>query len=213
MNTLIYIRTSTDKQNNSLAVQERLCKQFCDRHGYSVVSVLSETASGKDDERPVFNQAVARCKSEGLILVAAKIDRLARRISTIGKLIDSGVQLRVVAIGNQPVSKMVLAVFSAMAEVERDFISARTKEALAHLKAKGVKLGNPNLEEARLAGLQARKSNAAAFRAQMRPVIQELQADGLSTLQELADSLNRRGYTARRGGKFHPSSVRAILTA
>ena len=213
MDALIYIRCSTDKQNNSLAIQERLCKQFCERHGFSAVSVLSETASGKDDARPVFARAVERCRTEGLVLVATKIDRLARRISTIGKLIDSGIELRVVAVGNQPVSKMVLAVFSAMAEVERDFISARTKEALAHLKANGVKLGNPNLKDARIAGLAARQANAASFRSEMLPVIQELQADGLSTLQEIADSLNRRGYTARRGGKFYPSSVRTILAA
>ena len=89
--------------------------------------------------------------------------------------------------------------------------SRLTKEALAKLKAKGVKLGNPRISEAQAAGKKAQAAYAAAYRTQMLPIIHELQQDGVRTLQELADALNRRGYTARRGGPFHPSTVRRII--
>ena len=211
MKAILYSRCSTSSQENSLEIQNRLSLRFCASHGYEVVSSYSEVASGKQDDRPMFQRAVSECLAHNYVLVATKIDRLARRISTIGKLIDSGVQLRVVSVGDQPVSKMVLAVFSAMAECERDFISLRTKEALSHLKSKGVKLGNPNIAAARVAALRVRQANAATYREDMLPVIAEIQSSGISTLQGIADSLNRRGYSARRGGCFYPGTVRSIL--
>tara|TARA_Y100000310_G_scaffold133229_2_gene132144 strand:- start:992 stop:1633 length:642 start_codon:yes stop_codon:yes gene_type:complete len=211
MDALIYLRCSTDKQANSLAIQERMARSFCDKNGFNIIEVVSEVASGKDDGRSGFAHAVNRCLAEDLTLIATKIDRLARRISTVGRLIDSGVRLRIVSLGNQPVSKLVLAVFSAQAECERDFISLRTKEALAHLKLQGVKLGNPNLAAARKSALASRKASAAKYRSDMIPVISELQAAGISTLKEIATALNLRGYTARRGGKFYPATVGLIL--
>ena len=210
---IIYLRCSTNSQANSLDIQERMALRFCERFGYEVVSIHREVASGKDNERPVFLECVANALRDNCVLVATKIDRLARRISAIGSLIDSGVRLRIVALGDQEVSKMVLAVFSAMAEQERDFISMRTKEALAHLKGQGVQLGNPRIAEARALAIKSRQAKSAAFRTSMSPVLSELQATGLKTLQELADALNRRGYKTPRGCKFRPTSVRRLLVA
>ena len=209
---IIYLRCSTATQTNSLEIQERLARQFCSRFGYEVHAVNSEVASGKDNDRPVFRSCVQQCLNEDLVLISTKIDRLARKISAIGALIDSGVRLRIVSMGDQPVSKMVLAVFSAMAEQERDFISMRTKEALAHLKSQGVQLGNPRLDDARKAAVASNKRSADVFRSSMLPVVQQLKEDGLTTYKEIAETLNRLGYNARRGGRFHPSSVRALIT-
>ena len=100
-----------------------------------------------------------------------------------------------------------------MAEQERDFISSRTKAALAHLKSKGVQLGNPRLHEARERAAASNRASAHQFRLDMLPIIKDMQQDGLTTLKEIADCLNRRGYTARRGGQFYPSTVRSLLAA
>lgn len=188
-----------------------MARDFCTRYGYEVVSVAHEIASGKDNDRPIYRACINEALERDCVLLATKIDRLARKISAIGALIDCGVDLRVVSIGDQPVSKLVLAVFSAMAEQERDFISSRTKAALAHLKKKGVRLGNPRLHEARTKAQASNKASAAAFRSTMAPIIKDLQDHGHRTLQEIADCLNRRGYTARRGGQFYPSTIRALL--
>ena len=211
MDALIYLRCSTQDQTNSLDIQRRMATAFCQAHGYSVIDIIEEVASGKSQDRAGYISAVSRCRDNGYVLVATKIDRLARRVSTIGSLIDSGVSLRVVALGNQPVSKLVLAVFSAMAECERDFISQRTREALAHLKSQGVKLGNPNLKAARVSASASRTRGASEYKASMTPIIQDIQDAGATTLRDIASALNRLGYTARRGGKFHPSTVRTLI--
>ena len=210
---IIYRRVSTASQSASLELQDFLTNEFCNKHGYSVVANHVEVASGKDNDRPIYKQAIADALKHDCVIVSTKIDRLARRISAIGNLIDSGVQLRVVALGDQPINKMVLAVFAAMAEQEREFIAARTKAALAHLKSKGVKLGNPHVHEARAAANDARKRYASEYKENMLPIIRELQETGLTTLQQLADGLNRRGYTTRRGSQFRPTTVRRLLAA
>ena len=89
--------------------------------------------------------------------------------------------------------------------------SKLTREALARLKAQGVQLGNPNIHLAQAASCVKRTALADAYSAEIGPVIQELKSDGLSTLQEIADSLNRRGYRTRRNKEFYPSTVRGIL--
>jgi len=211
MRCLIYLRCSTASQLNSIEIQRSMALAFCEKHGFEVIDVLAEVASGKDDSRPIYNEAIARCESESLVLVATKIDRLARRISTVGNLIDSGIELRIVSLGNQPVSKVILAVFSALAETERDFISLRTREALAHLKKQGVKLGNPNIAEARKASIISRKLKAAAFKEMMVPIISEIRESGINTLSGIALALNRRGYKAPRGGKFFPATVKQLI--
>ena len=211
MRCLIYLRCSTDSQLNSIEIQRSMALAFCEKHGFEVIDVLAEVASGKDDSRPIYNEAIARCDHESLVLVATKIDRLARRISTVGNLIDSGIELRIVSLGNQPVSKVILAVFSALAETERDFISLRTREALAHLKKQGVKLGNPNIAEARKLAIASRQRKAAAFKIMMFPIISEIRKSGINTLSGIALALNRRGYKAPRGGKFFPATVKSLL--
>lgn len=94
----------------------------------------------------------------------------------------------------------------------------RTKEALAAAKARGVKLGNPNgaaaLRRAGNGGVALREAvsrNADAFAEGLAPVIEGMQAEGVTTLRGLADALNERGMMTRRGGRWHVSNVRGLL--
>jgi DNA invertase Pin-like site-specific DNA recombinase len=98
-------------------------------------------------------------------------------------------------------------------------ISRRTREALAAAKARGTRLGNPNGAAAlRRAGKGAEAlraavtANADAHAKALAPVITELQAHGQTTLRALAAELNARGMQTRRGGSWHVSSVRNLLT-
>jgi DNA invertase Pin-like site-specific DNA recombinase len=211
MKSVIYLRCSTSIQHNSISTQKSLCEDFARRNGFEVVEVISEVASGKDKNRPGFNRAVALCRENGFTLIASAIDRLARRISTIGELIDERISIRVVALGSQEVSKVVLAVFASLAEAERDFISLRTRQALANLKAQGVVLGNPRIAEARKASVIARKASARDFRAKMRPVISEIQSAGITSHSGIAQALNRRGYKTARNKDFYPGAIKHLL--
>ena len=212
-NAIIYVRASTSKQGNSLILQQTLCERFADKHGYNVIAIYTETASGGDNTRPEFNNALNSCRDNDYTFIALKIDRVARRISAIGQIIDSGVRLRIVQIGDNEVNKMILAVFAAMAETERDLIKQRTIEALRFKKEQGVILGNPNIHLAQAASRSKRSALADAYNAETLKVIDEIKASGIITNNGIAVALNRRGYKTRRGNNFYSESVRRILKA
>ena len=98
-----------------------------------------------------------------------------------------------------------------LAEQERTLISQRTKAALAAAKARGVKLGNPNLDAIRGSGGEAGKAEAERFAGTVLPIIKQVKKAGATTLQQIADALNDRGVATARGGSWYPSNVRSVL--
>lgn len=91
------------------------------------------------------------------------------------------------------VDPFVLHLFAALAEKERALISIRTRQALSAAKARGVSLGNPKLNVARKSAVEAVKSEANRYAANVLPIIREAQKAGASTLRQIADALNARG--------------------
>jgi hypothetical protein len=107
---------------------------------------------------------------------------------------------------------------ASIAELEADPISGRTKAALAAAKARGVKLGNPNGARA-LRGKQTGNSDAAAaikLKAQehasnMGPILEDIRAQGITSVRKTTEELNRRGILAPRGGEWRPTTVVRLL--
>jgi len=83
----------------------------------------------------------------------------------------------------------VIHLFAAMAERERALISARTREALARAKARGVKLGGPKIVEARERAMVAVKALAARNAANVLPIIEAVQKAEATSLRQIADAL------------------------
>ena len=109
------------------------------------------------------------------------------------------------------VDPFVLHLYAALAEKERALISGRTKSALAAAKAKGVRLGNPKLGEARGQAVVALKAEADRAAANVLPIIAEIRKSGATTLRAIAEALNARGVPTPRGGRWHAMSVRNVL--
>ena len=82
---------------------------------------------------------------------------------------------------------------------------------LAAAKARGVKLGNPRLGEAIEATNDARRKAADAFAANVRPIIEQIQKSGVSSLRGVAKALSARGIKTARGGEWTAVQVRDIL--
>jgi len=90
-------------------------------------------------------------------------------------------------------------------------ISERTRNALQMVKARGVKLGNPNPElSVKLMNEGASKAKNE-FRIKIMPIIEDIKKAGVKTLQDIADCLNRRGILTRTGKSWSPGLVRNVL--
>jgi DNA invertase Pin-like site-specific DNA recombinase len=106
----------------------------------------------------------------------------------------------------------MLHLYAALAEKERRLIAERTRAALAQRKAQGARLGNrSNPAQAAALGRQAQAEEADRFARNVVPVIEAIRRSGVSTLAGIAEALNARGLRSARGGKWHISSVQAVL--
>src|SRR6516225_2498153 len=74
-----------------------------------------------------------------------------------------------------------------------------------------VCVGNPRLHVARKSALDAVKSEADTYAANVLPIIREAQKAGARTLREIAEALNARGIATARGGQWYAQSVANIL--
>ena len=108
------------------------------------------------------------------------------------------------------VEPFLLHLYAAVAEKERELISQRTKAALAAAKAKGTRLGNPQIAAAQAKGTATTKAAAEQFASNVLPFILPLKAQGAS-LRKIAEALNERGIETARGGKWAATQVADIL--
>ena len=210
-----YLRLSRESKNGrnyGLEAQRRDLDLFLgaccpDADPCEEVGSYTEIESGADDSRPQLAAAIAHAKREGATLLVAKLDRLSRRVAFVAQLVsDSRLQLRV---ANMPhAGNFELHIHAALAEQERDFISARTKAGLAAAKDRGVKLGG--LRAGTTARNDAARERAQAGAEKLRPVLAALQAQGAS-LREMSAALAAAGTTTAKGKPLSPSSVKLQL--
>jgi hypothetical protein len=83
--------------------------------------------------------------------------------------------------------------------------------ALKAAKARGKRLGNPKLTDARRRAAAARKDSADRYSANVMPVIHEIQRSGIKSLRGIARALTARGIPTARGGAWTPVQVSDIL--
>jgi DNA invertase Pin-like site-specific DNA recombinase len=210
---VLYLRVSSQDQGRSglgLEAQQRDIDLFLENYAetpYEVIEQFVEIQSGKDDDRPLLDAAINMAKKQGAVLVVSKLDRLSRRVSFIATLMeDKALEFKV---AQMPYAdKFQLHIYACLAEQERDFISQRTKAALAAAKARGQKLGAPVLHLKKLAEARSRKAESAAQR--VASVIHPLRQQG-KPLREICEALNGAGLKTERGGQYHPSLVSRML--
>ena len=122
---------------------------------------------------------------------------------------DSKVEF--IAADNPHANRLTVHILAAVAEHEREAISERTKAALQAAKRRGVKLGGPRLAAARKTSIKVRSEAADAFAANVRPIIKEIQASGVSSLRGVARALTARGIRSPRGRDWSDVQVAATL--
>lgn len=207
-----YYRVSTDKQGRSglgLDAQKAAVMGYLNGGQWSLVEEFIEVESGKRTDRPELDKAIRAAKRHKATLIIAKLDRLARNVYFIAKLMNDGVEF--VAADMPMANRLTVHILAAVAEHEREMISMRTKAALAAAKARGIRLGSPDPGKGARKGAAATKALADAFAANVLPVIREIQKAGITTTRGIAKALDARGVRTARGGSWGPSTVAYIL--
>jgi DNA invertase Pin-like site-specific DNA recombinase len=143
-------------------------------------------------------------------VAVSKLDRLSRDVHFISGLMAHKVAFIVTELGVDADS-FALHLWAALAERERKIISERTKAALQAAKARGARLGNPRLAEARAAVNARSQASADTFATTVTPAIREAQAAGAKSLREIAAALNAGGIPTARGGRWEAQTVANVL--
>jgi DNA invertase Pin-like site-specific DNA recombinase len=203
---IAYYRVSTDKQGRSglgLEAQRAAVAHYLGSVGGTLLAEFTEVETGKRNDRPELQKALAACRKHKARLVIAKLDRLSRNVAFIAAMMDAGVEF--VACDNPHATRLTLHILAAVAEHEREMIASRTKAALQAAKVRGVRLGR-NAER-----LAPANHAAAMDRAdQIKSLLAELAGSGLST-REIAQELTARGIATPLGGRWHPQTVKRVM--
>lgn len=137
-----YVRVSTKTQNPNLQIDALL------KEGVSEKNIYSDVSSGAKSERHDLDIMMSRLR-EGDTIIVWKLDRIARSISHLLKLVDEfeklGVKFRSI---QDPFidttsahGKFVITLFGAIAQLERDIIIERTTAGLNSARRRGIQLG------------------------------------------------------------------------
>jgi DNA invertase Pin-like site-specific DNA recombinase len=207
-----YLRVSTDKQGErgyGLDAQRKAIADYLNGGSWELLGEYVEVESGKRNDRPQLEAALAACRRYKAKLVIAKLDRLSRNLAFIATLMERKVDF--VCCDMPEANRLTIHIIAAMAEHERNMISDRTRRGLAAAKARGVRLGGPKLPQARKAAQIAIRASAERHAANVVPIIRDIQRAGARTLREIAAALNARGIPTARAGQWHATTVRNVL--
>ncbi len=149
MSNYAYLRVSTDEQDTNN--QKHGLLEYANQKGLSNIEFIIDSVSGKVHWRERKLGEAITAMSAGDNLIFAEISRMARSTLQVLEILAYCAEQKInVYIAKQQMlldgsmqSKITATVLGLAAEIEREFISQRTKEALAARKAKGLQLGRP----------------------------------------------------------------------
>lgn len=144
-----YIRVSTDEQD--LEKQKHLLLEYAQNRQLLINEFISVEVSSKEGTKERKIDELLSILNKGDILLVAELSRLGRNmletLNIINEISKNGISIIFIrqpelsTVGSH--AKLLLAIYSYFAEAEREYISMRTKQGLAAIKAKGRSLGRP----------------------------------------------------------------------
>ena len=144
-----YLRVSTERQD--LDNQRYAVGEHCKAHGLTLGDVVTDTKSGKLSWRDRDLASLIERLAPGDILVTPELSRLSRSLQDVFSFLAETARRQIIVrvikgnfvIDGSLQSTVLVTAFGLAAEIEREFISQRTKEALARKKREGQTLGRP----------------------------------------------------------------------
>jgi len=209
-----YLRVSTVKQD--LENQMIEIEGYCSKHGIKIDETIKVELSSRKSRKERLIDGLLHDLRTGDTLIVVELSRLGRSlvevVDTVNTLIKKQVkficikQAMVINGRNDMATKMMIGMFSLLAEIERDLISERTKSGLVRARAEGKILGNPNFKLTN----EKYRQGAQEFAETLRPVLEGLKAQGYSQ-RNMVDELNKLGVKARLGGEWSLIQLQNVL--
>jgi DNA invertase Pin-like site-specific DNA recombinase len=228
-----YFRVSTAKQGEfglGIQAQKKSIENYIQGKGEVIKSFIEVETGTRKKKRVEIYKAIELAKKEKVVLLVAKLDRLARDVEFTAALYNANIEF--ICCDNPNANKLTIQLLSVIAEHEAEVISTRIKDALRAKKDKikngnyinkdgsemksvngKVRLGNPNgFGNYQKMGVEKIKENARINKAniQAKDIICSARKEGL-TFQKIADKLNELQYTTRNGKQFHPIQVQRLF--
>jgi DNA invertase Pin-like site-specific DNA recombinase len=159
-----YIRVSTDRQ--TVENQRFEVNQFCEKNVMVVDRWIEETISGtKTVQERKLGKLLKKMK-KGDILICSELSRLGRNLLMIMGVLNECMNRDILVwtikdnyrLGSDINSKVLAFAFGLSAEIERNLISQRTKEALARKRVEGVILGRPKGSKSKVKKLTGKEA-------------------------------------------------------
>jgi DNA invertase Pin-like site-specific DNA recombinase len=233
MRAVVYLRVSSEEQNDSklgLEAQEHDCRIWAQQHRYKLAGPYQDDGGVSGDtpleKRPGLMSAIAELE-KGDVLLVAKRDRLARG-GLLMALAEAAVKIRgsrvasaagegTLASEDSESDLILRTITDLFAQLELVKIRARTRAALQAKRIRGERLGAVPYGYAPDESGPRHEESGQPLRLIPEPREQEtltqirgLAARGQSD-KNIADFLNAFGIKAKRGGKWYPNVVKAIL--
>lgn len=222
-----YTRVSTDSQGRTglgLDSQSGANRKYIELEGGTLLKTFEEVQSGTskklkmtidkpmtiDDifiRRPQLIEAVRFCQANEAILVVFDIDRLGRSEFLISYLVQCGIKFVCSAYPQDP--PMILSIRAAIAAEEARKISVNTKKALAQLKERGVKLGNPYCNE--IHTYRGESGEVTTKNIALIPYIKTLRDSENLSIGNIAKRLNDEKYSTTTGKPFQKGTINYLL--
>lgn len=228
MHLIAYLRVSSESQLDGYGLdsQEAAVRAFADRHEHKIASLVCDKGvSGATDalDRPALVEALrALGTGEAQGLLVARLDRLARALTVqeatlaiiwrLGRTVftaDQGEVLR--DDPDDPMRSALRQVVGVFSELERRLVSKRLRDGRTAKAATGRKAVGAYPFGYRPMG-QGRERDAMPDPTEVKVVRQILclRANG-GSYREIATALNEQGVPAKKGGLWHPMTVRSVV--
>ena len=212
-----YVRVSTEEQVQdgvSIEAQTDKLRQYAELYDLSLIDIKSDAGlSAKTLSRPGLQTALNTLDAgEAEALLIYKLDRLTRSVADLGRLIETYFQRHQLLSVTDHIDtstangRLILNVLGSVSQWERETVVERTETALRYLKDQRRVYNHVPLGYTAVGGHLTPDNREQTIIAE----IQDLRSKGHS-LKAIADNLNARGVSGKRGGAFYASTIRAIL--
>lgn len=222
-----YIRVSTDKQEDSglgIEAQKKINSNYIKNVNGELIKEVVEIETGTNknrisikqnlnletllDKRPLLQKLIEFCQKESATLVVKDLSRLGRNQLLISYLMQAGIDF--VCADSPNDTPFILQIKAAVYEDEARLISKRTIEALDAKKARGEKLGNPNIATVKRPGNQKAFRDSLRYYNQYKKLILDLFSSH-KNYSYVASELNRMGFKTKNNSVYYADTIKGII--